>query len=264
MQLENERRNALRSVSIGARLANGRLLMKKTIVVLLFLCIGVLAILGVKIGRRMKVEVLDIQPPKLSFRAARQMFPFSVIPGGVFDSRELADSIAKDVVVRDHYHDLQPDQMWFTRVKKPMSAYVSYRKGAKVGWTSHPVLIPANELVLTDGKHLIRARCGNRIEVKKPEPLPATVMPPDVPPPDIAMETGLPALIPPTVFPPVPPNSTIAQANAPPGQRISTPANTWCCGLVTHNLPSVPEPGTFYLVCAGGIGVLALAGKKIF
>jgi len=37
--------------------------MKKTIVVLLFLCIAVLAILGVKIGHRMKVEVLDIQPP---------------------------------------------------------------------------------------------------------------------------------------------------------------------------------------------------------
>ena len=84
----------------------------------------------------MKVEVLDIKPPKLSFRAARQMFPFSVIPGGVFDARELADSIAKDVVVRDHYRDLQPDRMWFTRVKKPMLAYVSYRKDSKVGWTA--------------------------------------------------------------------------------------------------------------------------------
>jgi len=238
--------------------------MKKTIVVLFCLCIGVLAVLGVKIANRMKVEVLDIKPPKLSFRAARQMFPFSVIPGGVFDARELADSIAKDVVVRDHYRDLQPDRMWFTRVKEPMLAYVSYRKDSKVGWTAHPVTIPANELVLTDGKHLVRARCGNRIEIKKPQPLPATVMPPDVPPPDIAMETGLPALIPPTLFPPVLPNSEIAQASVPPGHRISSPPTTWCCGLVTHNIPSVPEPASFYLVCAGGLGLLVLAGKKFF
>lgn len=239
--------------------------MKKTIVVLVCLCIGVLAVLGVKIANRVKVEVLDIKPPKLSFRAARQMFPFSVIPGGVFDTRELADSIAKDEVVRDHYRDLQPDRMWFTRVNQPMTAYVSYRKGTKVGWTTHPVTIPANELVLTDGKHLVRARCGNRIEVKKPEPLPATVLPPDVPPPDIALETGLPALMPPTVFPPVPPKSEIAQANVP-GHRISTPPTTWCCGIVTGNrtLPSVPEPASFYLVCAGGIGLLVLTGKKIF
>jgi hypothetical protein len=149
-----------------------------------------------------------------------------------------------------------------------MVAYVSYRKDAKVSWTTHPVTIPANELVLTDGNHLVRARCGNRIEIKKPQPLPASVVPPDVPPPDIAMETGLPALIPPTLFPPVPPNAEIAQANATPGHRISTPPTTWCCGLVTqnitHNLPSVPEPASFYLVCAGGIGLLVLGGKKFF
>lgn len=258
--------------------------MKKIIVVLFCLCIGVLAVLGVEIANRMKVEALDVKPPTLSFRAARQIFPFSVIPGGVYDAGEVADSITKDVVVREHYRDLRPDRLRFTRIERPMLAYVSYRKGDKVNWTTHPVTIPANELVLTDGEHLVRARCGNRIEIKRPEPLPAAVGPPEVPPPDIAMETGLPALVPPTVLPPVPPNSEIAQANAPPDSRFPTPQTTWCCGIVTGrppstsgtpslpsvpvvpqppSLPSTPEPPSFYLVCAGGIALLVLGGKNI-
>src|ERR1035437_8652606 len=100
--------------------------MRKTIFVLSCLCLGLLSVLGFKIWRQLQVEVLDLKPPTLTFRAARQMFPFSVIPGGLMDTRELADSISKDAVVRDHYRDRQDDRMWFTRVKKPMMAYVSY------------------------------------------------------------------------------------------------------------------------------------------
>lgn len=238
--------------------------MRKTIYVLLFLCLGLQGILGYKVWRRFQSEALDIKPPKLTFRAARQVFPFSVIPGGILDTRELADSVAKDDVVRNHYHDLQPDRMWFTRTKQPMTAYVSYRKGADVRWTSHPVAIPANELVLTDGKHMVRARCGNRIEVKKPEPLPALVTPPDAPPPDIAMETGLPSLMPPTVTPPVPPDGQMMAKNGAPPSRISTPPTTWCCGLTsTNTLPSVPEPPTVLMVLGGGLLVLSVVGKKL-
>ncbi len=243
--------------------------MKKTIVVLFCLCIGVLwRCSASRSRRRLKVEVLEIKPPRLSFRAARQMFPFSVIPGGVLDTRELTDSMTKDAVVRDHYRDLQPEQMWFTRVKKPMMAYVSYRKGSQVSWTTHPVAIPANELVLTDGNHMVRARCGNRIELKRPQPLPTTVLPPEVPPPDIALETGLPALVPPTVYPPVPPNTQIAEAHASPDGRPPglTPPTAWCCGIVPQpspNLPSVPEPASIFLVCAGALGLLASVGRKL-
>lgn len=234
--------------------------MKKTIAILSCLCIAVLSILGFEIARRLKVEVLEIKPPKLTFRAARQMFPFSIIPGGLQDTHELAESIAKDSVVRDHYRDLQPDRMWFMRVKKPMKAYVSYRKGCDVHWTNHPVVIPANELVLTDGIHMVRARCGNRIEIKKPQPLPAAVKPPDVPPPDIAMETGLPALVPPTIVPPAPPASQIAQGHVPPIERISTPPTTWCCSIVRT---VVPEPASFFLVFTGALGLIGLAGRKL-
>lgn len=233
--------------------------MKKTIYVLLLLCLGLQGILGYKIWRRMQTEALDVKPPQLNFRAARQIFPYSVIPGGLMDERELSESIAKDKVVRQHYSGLQPERMWFTRTKQPMQAYVSYRKGGSVHWTSHAVTIPANELVLTDGKHMVRARCGNRIEVKKPQPLPAAVAPPEVPPPDIAMETGLPALAPPTILPPAPPVDMMARNSATP-QRISTPPTVWCCAVTSSQPPVVPEPPTILLVIGGG---LLLAGTVL-
>jgi hypothetical protein len=220
-------------------------------------------ILGLKIGQRLKVEVLQIEAPRLTFRAARQTFPFSVIPGGLMDARELTDSIARDAVVRTHYRDLQPDRMWFARVPKPVLAYVSYRKGADIGWTSHPVTIPANELVLTDGKNMIRARCGNRIEIKRPEPMPAAVLPPEAPPPDVALDTGLPSLIPPTIASPVAPASQIAKAGDPSIGHITTPSTTWCCGVVTKVLPTVPEPGSLILVGAGGLGLITLVRRRL-
>ena len=116
--------------------------MRRAIYALLFLCLGLQCILGYKVWQRFQVEALNVKPPQLNFRAARQIFPFSVIPGGVLDERELADSMAKDEVVRKHYSGLQPDRMWFSRTKQPMVAYVSYRKGSNVCWTSHPVTIP--------------------------------------------------------------------------------------------------------------------------
>jgi len=238
--------------------------MRKTIFVLSCLCLGLMSVLGFKIWRQLQVEVLDLKPPTLTFRAARQMFPFSVIPGGLMEARELADSIGKDPVVREHYRDLQPDRMWFMRMKKPMLAYVSYRKTNGVHWTTHPVTIPPNELVLTDGKNLVRARCGNRIEVKKPEPLPGKVTERELPPPDIALDTALPPLVSITVIPPSPSSlqSAAAERVQHPG-HTSTPPTTWCCTEVQHALPSVPEPGSFFLVCAGGLGMIAVFGRKL-
>jgi hypothetical protein len=152
--------------------------------------------------------------------------------------------------------------MWFTRVKQPMVAYVSYRKPNGVHWTTHPVTIAANELVLTDGKNLVRARCGNRIEIKKPQPLPGTITEHELPPPDIALDTGLPPLVSLTVTPPVPPSLQSASATRR-AEHTSTPPTTWCCSVVNTVLPSVPEPGSFFLVCVGGLGVIAVFGRKL-
>ncbi len=236
--------------------------MKRILAALVLMCIGVVGLLGVYVYRRMQVEMLNIAPPVLNFRAARQMYPFSVIPGGVLDSKELADSMSKDPVARQHYRDLKPDQMWTTRLRKPMLAYVSYRKNDRVGWTTHPVQIAANELVLTDGEHIVRARCGNRVsekqplELPKPQPLPAVVTPPEPPPPDIAMNTSLPPLLPPTITAPPP----TTPGPKPPG--TPTPPPTWCCTTTTTPPPSpVPEPGTFILVACGAAALAWAAAR---
>jgi len=230
--------------------------MKKILAALVLLCIGAVGLLSVYLYRRMQTEMLNIAPPALNFRAARPIYPFSVIPGGVLDSKELADTMSKDPVARKHYQDLKPEQMWTTRLRKPMLAYVSYRKNDKVMWTNHPVQLAANELVLTDGDHVVRARCGNRVSaeqpiaIMKPQPLPAVVTPPEPPPPDIAMNTALPPLLPPTVTPP----TTVK----PPGN--STPPPTWCCTTTTPPTP-VPEPGTFLLVLSGAVALAWAASR---
>jgi len=247
---------------VSVRSMAGEIDMRKAITVLSLLCVGIVAVLGFKIWQRWQVQALQIQPPRMDFRAARETFPFSVVPGGLMDTQELSDSMKKDEVVREHYKDIEPSRMWFTRLNKPMLAYVSFRKGSRVGWTMHPVTIAANELVLTDGNKMVRARCGNRIEVKRPEPLPAVVHSPDLPPPDIALDSGLPALVPPTISTPAAPRSeitTLAKNGSP--ERIATPPTTWCCGITSKTPPNVPEPTSIVLLGAGGLALL-LVGRK--
>lgn len=234
--------------------------MKKVLAALILLCLVAAGLLGVYLYHRMQTEVMNIPPPALNFRAARPIYPFSVIPGGVLDAKELSDTMSKDPVARRHYQDLKPEQMYTTRLRKPLLAYVSYRKNDRVMWTTHPVQIAANELVLTDGQHVVRARCGNRVSeekptvILKPEPLPVTVVPPEPPPPDIAMNTSLPPLMPPPTVTP-PPTTT---GPKPPGN--STPPPIWCC--TTTNTPApVPEPGTFLLVASSLVALVWAASR---
>ena len=48
-------------------------------------------------------EELLLTAPVSNFRAAREIYPYSVVPGGVFDSKDVADTIAHDPVARAHY-----------------------------------------------------------------------------------------------------------------------------------------------------------------
>jgi hypothetical protein len=209
------------------------------------------------------LESLELRVAVPVCRAAREIYPFSVIPGGVVDSQELAASIQRDPVARQHYQDIRPERVWVTSADKPMLAYVSYRKGDAVYWTDHEVKIAAGERLLTDGINLIRGRCGNRIAFRRPVPLAATTIafPVEGPPPDIVFETPLPELIPPTVIEPVPPGAMVARA-APPGpsaKSVSPPV--WCCA-VRPNIAVVPEPGTLLLLGTGLMTAVTFFGKK--
>jgi len=229
-------------------------------------------------------EELLLRPPAFNFRAARPIFPYSVIPGGVLEGQEVADSMAHDSVVREHYAGIEPARLWTTRAREPMQAYVSYRKDQSVYWTTHPVTIAQGELLLTDGVKMIRARCGNRIALKRPTPLPGSVPEPDLPPPDIVFSAPLPPATPAIIEPPVLPRVMIAEMPRPPGPPIGGPVPlgaTVVPGPPPENPPLppwgpppipppvppvvVPEPETLLLVGSGlGLGLLGklVARKK--
>ena len=224
-------------------------------------CLFALLLLAgcVLLGRR--VYVLWYHPESLQLtvalpntaRVMRAIYPFSVVPGGVNDSQDLAESMAHDPVARRHYEGIQPDRLWPMRAPSNMLAYVSYRKGNSVYWTDHQVKIAEGELLLTDGTNLVRGRCGNRVSFKRPTPLPKSAVPPEGPPPDIVFETPLPGISPPVITSPPPPE--IAVQHGSPSPPFSPPP-TVCCG--SSPPPAVvPEPSTFVLL---GSGLLTAVG----
>jgi len=215
--------------------------------------------------------------PALNFRAARPIFPYSIIPGGVRSGKELEDSIAADPVAAKHYAGISPHGLMVQRLKRDIEVFSSYRLGNNVYWTNHTIHVRAGELVLTDGANLIRARCGNRLVRIPPGPPSPT---PSVEPPDIVYEAGTPSLVPPSDEPPalvetpeiaftatqtlvpsatpVPPRGDVA----PPIYGVVLPPWSGCCTNTTQDQPPptppltpVPEPSSLVLFIAGlGVG----------
>jgi hypothetical protein len=97
----------------------------------------------------------------------RLVYPYSVVPGGVQDAIELRTAILSDPVVAQHYKGFDVDSATPIRIPTERLAYVSYRLGNRIYWTNHPVRLARDEQVLTDGTHLIRSRCGNRISFER-------------------------------------------------------------------------------------------------
>lgn len=95
-------------------------------------------------------------PPRLVYRN-------SVIPGGVHSAAELLAAVHADPVVNAHYADFNVASARLVHVEKSRLVHVSYRIGDKIYWTKHKVRLTLGEGLLTDGTHLARARCGNRI-----------------------------------------------------------------------------------------------------
>jgi hypothetical protein len=97
--------------------------------------------------------------------ADRPIFPYSIIPGGARSSRELQSVLAIDPVAAHHYSDFRVHSVSLVRLPTARKVYVSYRIGNRIFWTKEKVTLHAGEPVLTDGTHLARARCGNRISL---------------------------------------------------------------------------------------------------
>ncbi|WP_075794365.1 PEP-CTERM sorting domain-containing protein [Massilia putida] len=93
----------------------------------------------------------------------RRVYPYSIVPGGLADRKELARAIVTDKVVAVHYAAFEADKATVETVRKPRGVYVSYRKGDKVYWTAKKLQLAEGETLLSDGRSQIRTRCGNRI-----------------------------------------------------------------------------------------------------
>jgi len=93
----------------------------------------------------------------------RQVYPYSVVSGGVHSTEEFAAARNVDPVVARHYGDVAPGTLRAERVDAPRLAYMSYRVGDQIYWTKRRVILHEGEQILTDGDTTIRGRCGNRL-----------------------------------------------------------------------------------------------------
>src|SRR5271155_134164 len=157
-------------------------------------------------------------PAPVLDKTDRVLYPYSVIPGGVRNSAELRNAVAHDATVAAHYADFKLNDARVTQLRETRALFVSYRVGNRIYWTKNRLNLPAGETVVSDGEHMARTRCGNRLSevpigpVLNNEPLPeAMEIPADgglLAAPESLSE--LPLAVPPTttiVVPPQPPGS---------------------------------------------------------
>jgi PEP-CTERM motif len=96
--------------------------------------------------------------------ADRPVYPYSVVPGGVQDAKELKWVAEHDPIVAAHYAGFDYDHARVVRLTLARTVYLSYRIGSRVYWTRHRVTLHKGEKIITDGRMAARSRCANRVE----------------------------------------------------------------------------------------------------
>lgn len=104
-------------------------------------------------------------------RPVKVVYRNSVLPGGVGSAAELTAALARDPVAAAHYAGFDAAAARPVQVVHSRMAHVSYRIGDKIFWTKKPVRLALGETLLSDGEHLVRARCGNRIADQPQSPV---------------------------------------------------------------------------------------------
>lgn len=101
--------------------------------------------------------------PPFAERGNRIVYPHSVIPGGIGSAEELRLYAARDGAVAEHYRRFRYGAARMVRLDAERRAYVSYRNKHGIFWTRKKVLLKKGELLITDGRTLVRTRCGNQV-----------------------------------------------------------------------------------------------------
>src|SRR5580692_9453675 len=176
------------------------------------------------------------QPAELN-NDGRVFYPYSVISGGAKNQAELRSAVLHDVIVAAHYADFDLEKTHIARLGVARAVFVSYRVGNRIFWTKNRMTLPAGETVLTDGAHMARTRCGNRLSevpgqpVLKAEPSPeAMEIPAGAGPLAVPVAPEIPLAPPPTTaivvpetpsgssfIPPIPPIFPLGGSPFPPG-----------------------------------------------
>jgi hypothetical protein len=95
---------------------------------------------------------------------SRLVYPYSVVPGGVEDAKELKWVAEHDPIVGAHYAGFNYARAQVVRLTLARTVYVSYRIGKRIYWTRRRVTLHKGEKVITDGRMTARTRCANRVE----------------------------------------------------------------------------------------------------
>jgi hypothetical protein len=163
----------------------------------------------------------------------RKVYPYSIVPGGARTVEE-ARRAMRDPAVRDHYAAVDLSKLRQVTLTADLSGYLSYRAGNQIYWTAKKLVLKAGETVYTDGDHVMRGRCLNRVS-----PLPMLPIQPKAPsektlntPLEVPLVAMTFPLIPLEVVPTLPP---------PPGELTPTVPT-----LTSGSTSSGPGGGRFF------------------
>ena len=129
-------------------------------------------------GSDLAVLAGPLHRPIQTAKSKRPVYNYSVVRGGVRTPQELREATLRDPQVASHYAGFRFEKARMVHLQEPVLAYLSYRRNGQIFWTKTKHRLNAGEPVITDGEISGRARCANRISVRKqmavsPEPDPS-------------------------------------------------------------------------------------------
>jgi len=242
-------------------------------------------------------QVATLNESLAQVEPTRPVYPYSVVPGGVEDAKELKWVAEHDPIVAAHYAGFNYERAQVVRVTLARTVYVSYRIGNHIYWTRRRVKLHKGEKLITDGRMTARSRCANRVEdvpqqaASESEPPALKFDEPEMPGQGTAMQgppvlfqsalldrsgaPGLGAAPPLSLYSPFGGGSYIPISTPPlptsvcgPEKKKGTGGNEGTgngkkrknpCGV---NPGVVPEPGTWLMMVSGLIGIYGLTRRK--
>jgi hypothetical protein len=193
-------------------------------------------------------EQVKLETPTVP-KKARRVYRYALVPTGVHSLAEYYEALT-DPAVLQAYSQVEVGELHFERLKSPLCGYVAFKREAFVQWTKRCVVIKAGEEVLTDGHHMILARCGNLVSVmpRGPEGSPGVVV--------STLEDTFPALY--------PARPSLVAATPSVGAAAPEPDSAPTAVMPLAPTPTpvgvAPLPGSS--CCGGGISVAPVSQPK--